>query len=171
MLAGNIYVTDYVGWVKKITPGGVVTAIAGNGTEGYSGDGGPATAAQLFHPHSLALGPDGALYVADTENRRIRRIDLATGTISTFGGDVGITVSLAIAADGTVYSADVVRDGAGGGVTRTTPAGQTTRLVTAREANGVAVAPNGTVYVNLWEPKRITRLDRRTGALVTVARG
>jgi sugar lactone lactonase YvrE len=169
--AGNIYVTVYAGWVKKITPAGAVTTIAGNGTEGYSGDGGPATAAQLFHPHALALGPDGALYVADTENRRIRRIDLATGLISTFGGDIGVTVSLAIAADGTVYSADVVRDGAGGGVTRTTPAGVTTRVVTSRDVNGVALASNGALYVNQWQTKRIQRLDSRTGKLETVARG
>lgn len=169
--AGNVYVTVYAGWVKKITPTGVVTTIAGDGTPGYSGDGGPATGARLFHPHAIALGPEGALYVADTENRHLRRIDLGTGLISTFGGDVGITVSLAIGAEGTVYSADVVRDGAGGGVTRTTPGGVTTRVVTSRKANGVAVAPGGKVYVNLWEAKRIQRLDPRTGALVPVARG
>ncbi len=77
----------------------------------------------------MAIGKDGALYIADTENRRIRRVDLATGRITTFGGDVGITVSLAVGPDGSIYSADVVRDGAGGGVTRTTPDGETTRIL------------------------------------------
>ena len=168
--AGNVYVAVYEGWVKRITPDGMVTTIAGDGTEGYSGDGGSATAAQLFHPHSLALGSDGALYVADTENRRLRRIDLASGTISTFGGDVGITVSVAVASDGTVYSADVVRNGAGGGVTRTTAQGATSR-VTSVEANGVAVGPDGAVYVNQWEARRIQRLDVRSGVLEIVARG
>jgi serine/threonine-protein kinase len=169
--AGNAYVTVYLGWVKKISPGGVVTRIAGTGTEGYSGDGGPATSAQLFHPHALALGPDGDLFVADTENRRVRRIDLDTGRISTFGGDVGITVSIAVASDGTVYSGDIVREGVGGGVVRIRPDGTTTRIVSSRDVNGVAVGPDGTVYVNFYGQKRIKRLDPITGALRTIARG
>jgi hypothetical protein len=168
--AGSLYITVYVGWIKKIAPDGTVTTVAGNGTEGYSGDGGPATAAQLFHPHSVAIGKDGALYVADTENRRIRRVDLTTGRITTFGGDVGITVSLAAGPDGSIYSADIVRDGAGGGITRTSPAGVTRRILSSATANGVAVAPDGAVYVNPWEAKRIQLLTA-AGKLVPVVRG
>jgi NHL repeat len=168
---GNLYVALYVGWIKKVAPDGTVTTVAGNGTEGYSGDGGPATSAQIFHPHSVAIGKDGALYIADTENRRIRRVDLATGRITTFGGDVGITVSLAVGPDGSIYSADVVRDGLGGGVTRTSPGGATTRILSSSTANGVAVAPDGSVYVNQWEEKRIQLLDPATGKLVPVVRG
>jgi sugar lactone lactonase YvrE len=168
--AGNLYVTIYVGYVKKIAPDGTITTIAGDGTEGYAGDGGPAVAAKLFHPHAIVVGQDGALYVADTENRRLRRVDLATGRITTFGGDVGITVGLAVGPDGSIYSADVLRDGQGGGVTKTTPAGVTTRIVSAPRANGVAVAADGTVYVNFWEDKRVMRLTA-TGKLEPVARG
>jgi hypothetical protein len=168
--AGNLYVTLYAGWIKKVAPDGAVTTVAGNGTEGYSGDGGPATSAQLFHPHSVAIGTDGALYIADTENRRIRRVDLATGRISTLGGDVGITVSLAVGPDGSIYSADVVRDGAGGGLTRTTPGGSTKRILRSATANGVAVAPDGAVYVNQWDSKRIQLLTP-AGKLVPVVRG
>ena len=91
--------------------------------------------------------------------------------ITSFGGDVGITVSVAVAADGTVYSADVPRDGVGGGITRTTPQGVTRRLATAPTANGVAVGPDGSVYVNLWEDKRIDRLDPQSGTLEPIARG
>jgi sugar lactone lactonase YvrE len=168
--AGNMYVTVYVGWVKKIAPDGTVTTVAGDGTEGYSGDGGPATAARIFHPHSIVLAGN-ALYVSDTENRRLRKIDLATGIITTFGGDVGITVSLAAGPDGSIYSADVIRDGTGGGLTRTTPAGVTTRLVTGTDANGVAVTPDGSVYANLWQDRRIQHFDPATRRLEPVARG
>ena len=168
--AGNLYVTVYAGYVRRIAPNGTVTTIAGNGTEGYTGDGGLATVATLFHPHAIVAGRDNALYVADTENRRIRRIDLATGVITTVGGDVGITVALAVGPDGSIYSADVVRAGVGGGVTRTSTAGVTTRLATASTANGVAVTADGTVYVNLWEDKRIMRLTA-AGRLEPVARG
>jgi hypothetical protein len=168
---GNIYLTVYAGYVKRVAPDGAVTTLAGDGTEGYTGDGGAGTAAKLFHPHSIAIGADGALYIADTENRRIRHVDLTTGRITTFGGDVGVTVSVAAGPDGSIYSADVVRDGAGGGVTRITPDGTTARILSLPEVNGVAVAPDGTVYVNLWETKRILRLDPATRRTVTVARG
>ena len=168
--AGNLYVTQYIGWVRRIAPDGTVTTVAGDGTEGYAGDGGPATAAKIFHPHALAIGRDGALYVADTENRRLRRVDLDTGRITTFGGDVGITVSLAAAPDGSIWSADVARIGPGG-VTRTTPDGTTRRVLSSTFANGVAVAGDGTVYVNFWEEKRIRRLDPTTGRLEPVVRG
>lgn len=168
--AGNLYVTIYVGFIKKVAPDGTVTTIVGNGTEGYSGDGGPGTAATIFHPHSVAIGKDGGLYIAETENRRIRRLDPATGVITTFGGDVGLPVALAAGPDGSIYAADVVRDGRGGGVTRTTPAGVTTRILADPSVNGVAVAPDGTVYVNQWEQRRIQRLTA-AGRLEPVARG
>lgn len=159
--AGNLYVTLYVGWIKKVATDGTVTTIAGDGTEG----------GELFHPHALVLGKDGALYIADTEHRRIARLDLTSGRLTSFGGDVGITVSLAVGPDGSIYSADVVRDGTGGGVTRTTPSGTTTRILDDPAVNGVAVAPDGAVYVNEWEEKRIELLDSSTGKLVPVVRG
>ena len=65
---------------------GVITSIAGTGDAGYGGDGGAATDAKLFHPRDLELGPDGDLYVADTDNSRIRAINLTTGVIRTVVG-------------------------------------------------------------------------------------
>ena len=63
-----------------------IVTIAGTGIAGYSGDNGPATAARLSNPFGLALGPDGALYFCEIDNHCIRRLDLATQTLSTFVG-------------------------------------------------------------------------------------
>jgi DNA-binding beta-propeller fold protein YncE len=72
----------------------VITTIAGTGDPGFSGDGGPATAAQLYHPRDLEIGPEGDLYVADTDNSRVRAIDLRTNQIRTVvgTGDFGFDV-------------------------------------------------------------------------------
>src|SRR5688500_4609040 len=64
----------------------VITTVAGNGTAGYSGDGGPATAAQLNQPHSIQFDSAGRLYICDIRNNVIRSVDLRTGVISTFAG-------------------------------------------------------------------------------------
>ncbi len=65
---------------------GLVTTIAGTGVAGFSGDGGPAQAAQVNFPQDLEIGPDGNLYFADANNNRVRKIDLTTGVISTIAG-------------------------------------------------------------------------------------
>src|SRR5579862_9782458 len=62
-----------------------VTTIAGTGIKGFSGDSGPASAAQLNNPYAVARGPDGALYICDVDNNRIRKI-ASEGTISTCAG-------------------------------------------------------------------------------------
>ena len=65
---------------------GVISTLAGTGVAGFSGDGGPATRAQLRQPHSIALGPDGRLLICDVGNHRIRAVNLSSGTIETIGG-------------------------------------------------------------------------------------
>lgn len=67
------------------TPAAISRVVAGNGTVGNGGDGGPATDASLGFPHGLEVGPDGSLYIADTANSRIRRV-LPNGTIETVAG-------------------------------------------------------------------------------------
>lgn len=65
---------------------GVITTIAGNGTTGVAGDGGPATAAQLVYPAGAAVDAAGNVYIADTNNHRIRKVTAATGVITTVAG-------------------------------------------------------------------------------------
>ena len=73
--------------IYRLDPGlGVIQHLAGTGAQGYTGDGGPAREATLAGPKGLAYGPEGRLYIADTENHVIRAIDLATGVITTVLG-------------------------------------------------------------------------------------
>lgn len=83
--SGNIYIADAgVNMVRKIDPGGNISNFAGNGTAGYSGDGGPATSAQLQNPYAVALDPGGNVYIADSANRVVRKV--SNGVITTFAG-------------------------------------------------------------------------------------
>jgi uncharacterized protein (TIGR03437 family) len=84
--AGNIYVVDRGAHVIRKISGGNISTVAGNGTSGYSGDGGTATAAQLNAPTSIAMDPAGNLYVGDTGNNVVRKITTG-GTITTFAGN------------------------------------------------------------------------------------
>jgi sugar lactone lactonase YvrE len=64
----------------------IITTVAGNGTFGFAGDGGPATSASLANPHGVAVDNAGNIFIADTANRRIRRVDAVTGIITTVAG-------------------------------------------------------------------------------------
>ncbi len=65
----------------------VIETVVGNGTAGFSGDGGPATAASIAYPRDIEIGPDGRLYIADSDNHRIRAVELTTGIITTVAGN------------------------------------------------------------------------------------
>ncbi len=85
--AGNLYVADAAnGTVRRIDPFGIITTVAGTGAPGYGGDGGPAIAAGLRAPRSVLWGGAGDLYIADTGNRRVRKVD-AWGVITTVAGN------------------------------------------------------------------------------------
>ncbi|MCX6615020.1 MAG: NHL repeat-containing protein, partial [Acidobacteria bacterium] len=84
---GNLYIADSGNSkVRKISPDGIIRAFAGTGTDGYSGDGGAATAARLKFPRALAVDSAGNVYIADTWNYRVRKVTPG-GTISTVAGD------------------------------------------------------------------------------------
>lgn len=85
--AGNLYFVELTGQrVGKIDPAGMLTIIAGTGEKGDAGDGGPARQATFNGMHSLAIAPNGDLYLADTWNHKVRRIDAQAGTIRTIAG-------------------------------------------------------------------------------------
>ena len=105
--AGNLYISGAEGVampsVRRVDPNGIITTVAGGHPAGYSGDGGPATAASLNTPRSIAVwGSD--LYIADSDNSRIRAVDLAAGVITTvagtgafgYGGDGGPAISASL---------------------------------------------------------------------------
>ena len=86
--AGNVYIADTAnGVIRKVDRNGTIATVAGNNglAGGFSGDGGPATSAALHGPNGIALDSAGNLYIADTNNNRIRKVDLG-GTISTVAG-------------------------------------------------------------------------------------
>jgi sugar lactone lactonase YvrE len=84
---GNLYFSDSANnRIRKVTPDGTISTVAGNGTAGFSGDGGPATMAQLNNPFGVAIDTAGNLYIADPNNGRIRKIT-AAGEINTVAGN------------------------------------------------------------------------------------
>ncbi len=91
--SGNIYVADnsvynYDNTIRKITAStGIISLVAGTGTSGYSGDGGPATAAQLNGPTDVLVDTSGNVYIADYSNSVIRKVTASTGDISTVAGN------------------------------------------------------------------------------------
>ena len=107
--AGNLFIADTdnnrIRMVDAHT--GFITTVAGNGTDGYSGDGHGATDAQLSYPAGAAVDGSGNLYIADTGNNRIRRVDAVTGDIASVGDDeFNQPTGVAIGGDGNLYIAD-----------------------------------------------------------------
>ena len=139
--AGNVYIGDAGNQrIRKVDSTGTITTIAGTGEYGFSGDGGPAAAARLAFPHSVAVDGAGNLYIADTGNRRIRKVD-STGTITTIAG-----------------TGEVGFSGDGG------PAVE----AELRNPYGVAVDSAGNVYIADTRNQRIRKVDS-TGTITTIA--
>jgi len=101
---GDVYYSTATRVFRLAGGAGTPVRGAGTGVQGFGGDGGPATSAQVWAPHGLAFAADAALLVSDTGNDRIRRIDPATGVISSLA-EVGIPDGLEVASDGTIYVA------------------------------------------------------------------
>ena len=173
---GVIYVSNTgTNTILAIPREGAVTTVAGDGKRGYGGDGGPATAASLSGPLAIAFSADGSLYIADTNNNRIRAIDHG-GTIRTVAGDgtagsrgdggaatraqLATPGGLAFGPDGVLYIADsgngrvraVAKDG-----TISTIAGPELGLV---RPTAVAVDVNGILFIGDSGKHQIFKLVR-----------
>src|SRR5580700_10470192 len=83
--AGNLYFSDtFNNRIRRVdAASGIISTVAGNGEKGFSGDGGPATKAALNEPYGVVVDRAGNLYIADRLNRRVRRVDAASGVITT----------------------------------------------------------------------------------------
>jgi hypothetical protein len=137
---------------------GVITTVAGNGTVGYSGDNGQATAAELSYPSGVAVDASGDLFIADFENNRIREVNLPTGVITTvagngtagYSGDNGPATaaelnwpgSIAVDAVGDLFIADQnnnrIREVASGAVVNVSPAPLAVTAIDASKLYGAA---------------------------------
>jgi sugar lactone lactonase YvrE len=199
--SGNLYVADTGNnRIRRIDAvSGLISTVAGSGTAGYSGDGGLATMANLSAPGGLALDAFDNIYVADTGNNAIRRVDAATGTIDTiagtgfsgFSGDNGPALQaqlaqpygLAVDSAGDVLIADsqnfrVRRVNAATGVITTVVGTGNSGftgdggLGTAADLSavlGVALDAAGDLYIADTNNSRLRRVDAGTGIITTVA--
>jgi sugar lactone lactonase YvrE len=163
--AGNLYIADRGNQrIRLVTPAGVITTVAGNGVEGYSGDGAAATSAQLHNPFAVAVDAAGSLYIADSLNDRVRRV--SGGIITTvagsgaqgFGGDGGPAASAllfmptGVAVDGTgnLLIADYGNDR----IRRVSPAGTITTLA-GNGVRGYAGDGGPATSAQVWLPNAV----------------
>jgi streptogramin lyase len=198
---GSVYITDYGNnRIRKVdAQTHTISTVAGNGTSGFSGDGGRATGAQLNNPYAVAVAPDGSVYIGDASNRRVRRV-APDGVISTFagtgtnscvspdGGGQATAVplsnprALAVAPDGSrliddancrrirrVGADGVISTGAGNGTTGFSGDGGAATSAQLASPQGMAVAPDGSVYIADSGNHRIRRVDAQTHIISTVA--
>ena len=189
--AGNLYIADtYNSRIRKVT-NGAITTVAGNGTQSFSGDNGPATSAQLYGSHGVAAGPDGSVYIADSSNNRIRKVSnsvittvAGTGTAG-FSGDNGPAISaqltdpegVAVDSAGNLYIADTgysrVRKVANGVITTVAGGGATlgdngpATSAQLYSPKGVAVDSAGNLYIADTYNQRIRKVSN--GVITTVA--
>ena len=189
--SGNLFIADSGNHViRRVDAGGIITAVAGSGERGFKGDGGVATKAQLASPQGLAIDESGNLFIADRDNNRVRRVDAATGIITTvagasafgFGGDGGPAASAqlwspgAVALDGAgnLFIADTENDRIRRVDARTniisTVVGPSV-ISEIQGPQGVAVDSAGNLYIASRSNHRVRRLDATTSAVTTVASG
>jgi DNA-binding beta-propeller fold protein YncE len=176
-----------------------ITTIAGTGTAGFSGDGGPGTAGQINNPYGLTIGPDGALYFCEVDNHRVRRLDLKTHMLSTvagsgkqgYSGDGGRALSASLNQPyevrfdnaGDMFFAEmqnhivrrvdartgIISTVAGTGQPGFSGDGGPANRAQLRQPHSIAFAPDGALLICDIGNHRIRRLDLDGGTISTYA--
>jgi sugar lactone lactonase YvrE len=196
--AGNFYIAERDSHVvRMVTPQGIISTLAGTGVAGFSGDGGPAAAAQLRQPHSIAIDPRNRLLICDIGNQRIRRVDLGSRIIETYAGtgvaqpardgaplagtplqgprtlafDAAGDVYLALREGNAIYRIDSARGTlhhvAGTGTQGYSGDGGPARSATLAGPKGLAVG-GGALYIADTENHVVRKVDLATGVISTV---
>jgi NHL repeat len=142
--ANNLYIVDRLNACIRVVEAatGSIQTIAGTGEAGFSGDGGPARRAQLQEPNDIVLDGRGRAFIADVRDHRIRLLDLASGTITTFAG-----------------TGEAGSGGDGGPASRATLSGP----------RALAFGPSGDLYICLRNDHKVRTVDMRTGIIRSVA--
>ena len=198
--AGNMFFVEMQNHVVRRVDAKskIISTVAGNGSPGFAGDGGPAAKAQFKQPHSLAFDPTGALLICDIGNNRIRRIDFKTGLIDTYAGtgekkptpdgaplagtplneprsmdlDPQGNLYLVLRQGNAVYRIDSqdkkIHHLAGTGEKGNTGDGSDARQAKLNGPKGIAYSKDGGVYIADTENHTIRRIDLKTGVITTV---
>ena len=197
---GNIYIADTFNHrVRKVDiKSGIITTIAGNGKDGFSGDDGPAVEASLSVPSGILLDQESNIYISDLRNNRIRKIDKATGIIKTvagngeigFEGDDGPAIeatmsnpsSIAMNKEGNIYIADTFNDrirllDVKTGII-TTAAGENDRYKMGQDDTSekylsrpysIALDSSENIYVTDSDNHLVRKIDSKTGDITNIA--
>jgi sugar lactone lactonase YvrE len=195
---GNLYIADtYNHRVRKVNTQGIITTVAGDGNEGYGGDGGPAIAAKFNNPEGLAIDSKGNLYIADRDNHRIRKVD-TRGIVTTvagngnegYSGDEGFAVAaklndptgIAIDNTGNVYIADmdnhrirkidsdgVITTVVGNGNARYSGDGELATVAELNSPHDVTIDKEGNFYITDTRNHRIRKVN--VNSIITTIAG
>jgi sugar lactone lactonase YvrE len=194
--AGNLYIADTDdNVIREISLAGIISTVAGNGEQGYAGDGGLATSAILDSPTGVAVDSNGNIYIADSHNNCIREVsggNIATiaGTgVAGYAGDTGpataallnLPTAVAVNSSNNIYIADTnnhrIREISGGNINTVAGDGDQAYLgdgglATATgldSPNGVAVDAAGNIYIGDTHNQRVRMVTQSTGFIATLA--